>query len=82
MQGWSQIAFREKIAWLSLIATGAVLVFVFSPPPEDVGAHWTWSKFVVGAGIMIVVMIVGAALIALTSRSDANAPADEREQII
>jgi hypothetical protein len=81
------MAFREKIAWLTLItmlvAYGAY--FAVIGPASGFGAERMvdiiWSFGAVAAA-QAVAMSVGAILIAVTARKEANAPADERDRAI
>lgn len=81
------MAFREKIAWLTL---GTMLIaygvyFGIVGPAAEFGRNRLidviWSFGAVAAA-HAVVMIVGAIAIALTSTREAQAPADERDRAI
>jgi uncharacterized membrane protein len=81
------MAFREKIAWLTLgtmvVAYG--IYFGIVGPAVRFGEgrmiEIIWSFGIVATGHAIAV-IVGAILIALLSRKEASAPADERDRAI
>jgi uncharacterized membrane protein len=81
------MAFREKIAWLTLatmlVAYG--LYFGVIGPAAGFGetrlADILWSFGLVAAG-HAVAMTIGAVAIAVTSRREADAPADERDRAI
>lgn len=81
------MAFREKIAWLTL---GTMLVaygvyFGVVGPRVDFGARhlmdiiWTFGPV---AAAHAVAMIVGSVLIAVMATKEAGAPADERDRAI
>lgn len=81
------MAFREKIAWLTL---GTMLVaygVYFGVVGPSVGfgeqrlVDIVWSVGLV-VGAQIVAMIVGSILIAVMAIKDASAPADERDRAI
>ncbi|HET9811515.1 MAG TPA: hypothetical protein VFP53_07445 [Sphingomicrobium sp.] len=81
------MAFREKIAWLTLatmlIAYGAY--FAVIGPAADFGqgrmVDIIWSFGLVAAA-QAVAMIVGAVVLAVLARREAQAPADERDRSI
>lgn len=81
------MAYREKIAWLTLgttlLAYGAY--FGWIGPASDFGEQRMvdiiWSFGLVAAA-HAVAMIVGAIVIALTATKEAQAPADERDRAI
>lgn len=81
------MAFREKMAWLTLatmlVAYG--LYFGVIGPAAGFGearlVDILWSFGLVAAG-HAVAMIVGAVAIAVTARKEASAPADERDRAI
>jgi uncharacterized BrkB/YihY/UPF0761 family membrane protein len=81
------MAFREKIAWLTL---GTMLVayaayFLVIGPAAGFGERRLldiiWSFGLVAAA-HAAAMIVGSILIAILSRKEASAPADERDRAI
>ena len=81
------MAFREKIAWLTLgtmlIAYG--IYFGIVGPAARFGENrmldiiWSFGPVAAAHGVA---MIVGATLIAILSRKEASAPADERDRAI
>ena len=81
------MAFREKMAWLTLvtmlIAYG--IYFGLVGPAVDFGRHrlidviWSFGLVAVGHAIA---MIVGSIAIAVSATKEANAPADERDRAI
>lgn len=81
------MAFREKMAWLTL-ATMAVaygIYFSLIGRPGAAGAPrlldivWTFGPI---AAAQAIVVIIGAVLLAITARREARAPADERDRAI
>jgi len=81
------VAFREKIAWLTLVtmlvAYGAYFGIV-GPAAGFGRTHMVniiWSFGIVAAA-QAIVMIVGAIAIAVTGTKEASAPADERDRAI
>ena len=81
------MAFREKIAWLTL---GTMLIaygvyFGVVGPAADFGrdrlVDVIWSFGAVAAA-HVVAMIIGSIAIAVTSTKEASAPADERDRAI
>ena len=81
------MAFREKIAWLSLatmLAAYGVYFGIVGPAArfgEDRMVDIIWSFGLVAAAHAIA-MIVGAVAIALMATKEASAPADERDRAI
>jgi uncharacterized membrane protein len=81
------MAFREKIAWLTLgtmVVAYGIYFGIVGPAVrfgEDRMIDIIWSFAIVATGHAIAV-IVGAILIALLSRKEASAPADERDRAI
>ena len=81
------MAFREKIAWLTLgtmLAAYGLYFGVIGPAArfgEDRLVDIIWSFGLVAAAHAIV-MIAGAIALALSARREANAPLDERDKAI
>ena len=81
------MAFREKIAWLTLVTMLAAYgaYFAVIGPAAGFGEERMidiiWSFGLVAAA-QAAAMIVGAILIAVTATGEANAPADERDRAI
>lgn len=81
------MAFREKIAWLTLVTMVAAYGVYFGILGPAVGfgerrmADIIWS-FGPAAAANAIVVIIGAIAIAVTGRKEANAPADERDRAI
>lgn len=81
------MAFREKMAWLSLAAMLAafgpyfVATVRFGPLPWRMGSHEV--GLLVGSVVLLtLIMIVGAIALAVTSVRDAGRPTDERDRTI
>jgi hypothetical protein len=81
------MAFREKIAWLTLgtmLAAYGVYFGIVGPAVGFGRTHMVniiWSFGLVAAANAIV-MIVGAIALAVTAAKEASAPADERDRAI
>lgn len=81
------MAFREKIAWLTLVTmlvAYGVYFGVVGPAAGFGRAHMVniiWS-FGIVAAVQAVIMAVGAIAIAVTATKEAQAPADERDRAI
>jgi uncharacterized membrane protein len=79
--------YREKSAWLALIAMAAAYIpyFVITAqhPPAPAGAAIPqlalFARFVI---LQIIIMTAGHAYFALRSRTDARIPPDERDRAI
>ncbi|HRP12281.1 MAG TPA: hypothetical protein PLK37_14720 [Terricaulis sp.] len=80
------MSFREKSAWIALIAYGVVFGGYFINLAQAWDERWAQGLSIglmVGATVMLI--IIAAALTigaALMNPKAANAPADEREQLI
>lgn len=81
------MSFREKSAWVTLLAMIAVALFVVTHLPRP----WTLAPepnafmfhvLLVAIGLFVAIEIVAHALIAWRSPHDALAPKDERERLI
>lgn len=79
------MSFREKIAVLTLIANVLIYGMYFGNTAKAALA----GEAVLNAGhmistivLLIVVMIVGTIIVSSTAPKDADAPADERDQLI
>ena len=81
------MAFREKIAWLTLGTMLAAYTVYFTIVGPTAGFGETrmvdiiWSFGLVAAA-QIVAMIVGSIAISVTATKEASAPADERDRAI
>ena len=75
--------FREKIAWISLMATLAVYggYFMFLTVSRD-GLSDSFGLLVGTTVLFIVAMIALTVIAAVLAPQDAAAPADEREKLI
>ncbi len=81
------MAFREKIAWLTLVTMLAAYGFYFGWAGPRIGFGevrmldivWTFGPV---AAVHALAVIVGSILIAVTAAREANAPADERDRAI
>lgn len=82
------VSFREKFAWVMAVALGLsnlIIIWVMLPvsgfgmealrPPVAVA-------LVMAVILQTVIAAIGGALSAITNLEDANAPADERDQIL
>lgn len=78
--------FREKTAWLSLIPTVTIwgaYFWVLWPDLSDGSLRpSTVGLFIGGVVLLTIVQMVLAICLAIASRKDAEAPMDEREQLI
>lgn len=85
--GRIQVAFREKIAWLTLVTMLVAYGIYFGIVGPAVGfgedrmIDIIWS-FGMVAGAHAVVMCIGAIIIAVTATKEASARADERDLAI
>lgn len=81
------MAYREKIAWLSLVAmvVAYTLYFSIAGPMMHGGGQSSVSFVVLLAAILTtqaIVAVVGSLIIAIRSGREARAPADERDRAI
>ncbi|WP_157073672.1 hypothetical protein [Sphingomonas soli] len=81
------MAFREKMLWTSLASTLAIWGWYFAGFADAVRASRydlaaETGNFVTAIILIVVVQIIMAAALALTSGREANAPADDREKTI
>ena len=78
--------FREKTAWVSLLATGGVWGVYFWrlwPDLQDRSLQaGSVGLFIGGVVVLTVIQIVVAIALALSSGKAADAPMDERERLI
>jgi hypothetical protein len=80
------MAFREKMAWISVLTIGLVFGGYF----WNVASAWNQSwlgpmsfGLLIGAvATLIIITVVLAIITAIMSPSEAEAPADEREELI
>lgn len=79
------MAFREKIAWASLLSTvliwGAFFVILALVPHQARGLAML-GPFIVATVAQAAVMIAAATIWAIRAPKEANAPADERDRAI
>ena len=79
------MSFREKSAWVTLIAIVLVFLFYFTHVPRlfdpDPGE---WQLFVIGVAIaaFIVIEVLAQIVLYLRFPKDARTPKDERERLI
>lgn len=81
------MAFREKIAWLTLVTMIVAYSVYFGIAGPSVGFGrdrmldivWTFGPV---AAVHALVMIVGSIAVAVTAAREANAPSDERDRAI
>lgn len=80
------MSFREKSAWIALAAYGLVFGAYFFVLWQSWGAAYARGLSIglmVGAVVMLVIIAASLTILAaLTAPKEANAPADEREQLI
>ena len=80
------MAFREKMAWISVLTIGLVFGGYFWNVASAWNQPWLGPMsfgLLIGAVVMLVVITVVLAIItALVSPKEADAPADEREELI
>jgi hypothetical protein len=80
--------FREKSAWIALLAMAAcygAYFFAVTKWPQGTGGRASFrflGFFALATVSQLVIMVVAHIAIALTSRADAKAPADERDRAI
>lgn len=78
--------FREKTAWVSLIVTAAIwggYFWTLQPHLRDGSLEGQAVGLFIGAMVLLtIVQIILAIALAITSGKDADAPMDEREQLI
>ena len=81
------MAFKEKIAWLSLVAMVVAygIYFALAVPLVRRGDATTLQLILLLGGVLVVqalVVIVASIALAVQSGREANAPADERDRAI
>jgi len=79
------MSFREKSAWITLIAILLVSVLFFLHGPElfrPVADPWTFHAVVASIAAFIVIEVVAYVVLYLRYPKDARTPKDEREQLI
>jgi len=77
------MAFREKTAWISLLATLGIYGFYFSALASARGNSAEFFALLIETMITFVVVFVALTIVvAILSPKDADAPADEREKLI
>ena len=79
------MSFREKSAWVTLIALLLVslLYGLHVPNPLDPpNAHWAMHVLVLSVGVFVVIEVVAYLVLRLRNPEDAATPKDEREQLI
>ena len=81
------MSFREKAAWISLLAYLGIYGFYFTQVGSalirgDADGTPFFGLFVRAVVLFVVVIIIGTVVAAVTAPKDANAPADEREKLV
>ena len=81
------MSFREKSAWISLLAYLGIYGFYFARVGSalmrgDADGTPYFAIFAQSVVLFVVVIIIGTVIVAVTAPKDANAPADEREKLI
>lgn len=79
------MSFREKTAWLTLIAIIVVsLMFWHHAPPtfEASTHHWAMKALWVSLGTYLVIEVVGFLVLRFRNAREARVPRDERERLI
>jgi hypothetical protein len=81
------VSFREKSAWITLIALIVLTLFYLThlPPPWWLRANPSGFMFhvlTIGVIAFVVIELVGYTIMALRAPREARAPRDEREQLI
>lgn len=81
------MSFREKSAWISLLAYLGIYGFYFARVGAalmrgDADGAPYFAIFAQSVVLFVVVIIVGTVIAAVTAPKDASAPADEREKLI
>lgn len=81
------MAYRERIAWLSLIAMAVTFgpyftVMALSPPTAPLPDLGTMGWFALTVGCQAVILAVGHGVLRWRHAADARAPADERDRAI
>ncbi len=79
------MAYREKIAWLSLVAIALVYLVYFTAvagrPPEHRLIDMLWP-FGIAATVHAALVVSGAIVIRIQAGAEARLPADERDRAI
>jgi uncharacterized membrane protein YidH (DUF202 family) len=85
-QGQRVMSFREKIAWISLIAQavvfGAYFILLCQAWDDSPEQGLSIGLMVAAAAALVVIVTVPTIVIAVAAPKQANAAADERERII
>jgi len=79
------MSFREKSAWITLIAIVLVCTLFFLHGPEIFVPHpdpWTFHSLVACFSAFIVIKIAAQVVLYVRYPKDARVPKDEREQVI
>ena len=77
------MAFREKVAWLSLLSSLAIWGYYFSLLGGGLSAHTVGDDLFVGTFIGCVVLsVVVQIVLAVLSPKESESPPDERERLI
>ncbi len=81
------MSFREKSAWISLLAYLGIYGFYFARVGSalmrgDADGAPFFGAFAQSVVLFVLVIIIGTIIAAVTAPKDANAPADEREKLI
>jgi archaellum biogenesis protein FlaJ (TadC family) len=79
------MSFREKTAWVTLIAILLVIAFFFTHGPEiwsPAPDPWTFHLLAAAMGAFLAIEVVAYVVLYLKYPKDARTPRDEREEII
>jgi len=80
------MSFREKSAWITLIALILLTLFFIThlPPPLTLAplGGWVFQVLAIGVVAFVVIEVIAHVIVAVRSPRDARAPRDERERLI
>ena len=77
------MSFREKTAWISLIALVALMAWYFWPFLHGQHSNFiVFSRLIVAAGVVVILGTAMKIVVAALTPKGEKAPADEREQLI
>lgn len=87
LAGDTAMPYREKVAWLSLIAMAVTFgpyftVMALAPPAEPMPDLRTMAWFAGTAVTQVLILGLGHLVLRLKSPADARVPADERDRAI
>lgn len=79
------MAFREKVAWVSLLATLGIWGWYFTMLAMGMAAGGEMfgaiaGRFIIAVGLLVVIVIAAAVTLAIQTPKEADAPADARER--